>query len=487
MSSTDPNHLPTAASDHLTLPLPPIPNPNWRVWKTASALDEDGSSSLLANEPESSRSSPFSYHVLAQDSARILRCWGRQWAKAYESEKENVNDGKKKSRSVSSNQSLLNKPSLLHEVEESLVALRALFEWLQQYDKENESRGDSDDEGITVVDLCCGKGIFSTLLSYFASLPPPSVCGPFLRRHIKRCVMIDRMSPPKVNWSHIDIVNAEVRAGIIQSDQKSNEESAVKDYTITAAVPIDTWGGCNIHDESFPSKLRNIPGRLAVVGIHLCRHLGPRSVGLFNSLGKEKSPFFCMAPCCLPRIARKGRDSKKDKNDSNEEYRTVRVDLYETDREREKREEAIKLRKQARGSDSKGVCFLCSDPSHRARDCPSLPQNDDEERVRLLQAAAATAPCWKCGVVGHHRSNCPSTQKTSKPTLPLQPSMEIDVSKVLEANEPFDEYCHLLADAVQFYQGRSEVRDTTLVSDSSSHQEGNWNAARKAKFIVAGR
>ncbi len=43
---------------------------------------------------------------------------------------------------------------------------------------------------------------------------------------------------------------------------------------------------------------------VALVGIHLCNLLSPSCIGIANSLGPEKFPFICMAPCCLPRVVR---------------------------------------------------------------------------------------------------------------------------------------------------------------------------------------
>jgi hypothetical protein len=71
---------------------------------------------------------------------------------------------------------------------------------------------------------------------------------------------------------------------------------------LLAAVPISAWPKCDVHDAAFLERLRDAPGRLAVVGIHLCKMLSPRCVGVFNCLGAAKAPFLLLAPCCMPKV-----------------------------------------------------------------------------------------------------------------------------------------------------------------------------------------
>ena len=75
----------------------------------------------------------------------ILRSWGRSWAGRGEW------------------QALLNRKSPAHEVEESIVALRFLLDWLECGGRE---RDDGAPPPVTLVDVCCGKGMLSMLASY---------------------------------------------------------------------------------------------------------------------------------------------------------------------------------------------------------------------------------------------------------------------------------------------------------------------------------
>ena len=142
------------------------------------------------------------------------------------------------------------------------------------WSQETPSTAASDEAGITVVDLCAGKGVFSMLLSFLLRRRPR------LQSKVARVVMIEKQV---LNWHHIHATNADM-------------ESPATDACETVGVTIDLWDGCNIFDNDFRARLAALPGRLAIVGIHLCRNLSPRAVGLFNSLGTEKTPFLLLAP-----------------------------------------------------------------------------------------------------------------------------------------------------------------------------------------------
>ena len=171
----------------------------WRVWRAAAALDPStgGTSSLFSNGSTDYNSDSDSdsdrrnvnnkqcaeetknekcYKELAGECATILRQWGKRWA------------------GNGSFQSILNKTSLLHEVEESVVAIEWLLEWLLESDTGNDN--DTNDNEITVVDMCCGKGIFSMLLSYLAARDT-AVCKPLKR--VSRCIMVDKATSKQIN------------------------------------------------------------------------------------------------------------------------------------------------------------------------------------------------------------------------------------------------------------------------------------------------
>ena len=166
----------------------------WRVWRVIQALDEW--------PPSDER-----FGTLARDCSSILHGWGTRWA------------GDKQW------QSLLNKSSLLHEVEEVMVAMHALLEWMET---------EPGEDTLTVVDVCAGKGIFTMCLTYLAAI------NPVLRRRVARVVMADHAD---INWHHIHAANDDAR-----SHHAANAEACRSDGVSTAgmvtlaAVPIDLWG-----------------------------------------------------------------------------------------------------------------------------------------------------------------------------------------------------------------------------------------------------
>jgi len=386
---------------------------HWHVWKTADRLSQNGLASSLPTDET---------HALTQTVISILHTWGKTWAGAPEW------------------QGVLNKSSLLHEIEESIVALHALLQWM-------DTDRTVEDEPLTIVDVCCGKGIFSMLASYVFRDDP----------RIHQIVMLDRAS---ILWNHVEVVN----------------ESAVGE----GRPRIESWGGCNLHEvDPVITRLENIGTPLALVGIHLCKTLSPTCVGIVNAIGPSRCPFLCLAPCCLPRAV-VSQATKYKKNGSP----IIEVPQYESPQERDQRFIAAKLRRDAMKRGQPRVCFLCRSPDHPIHGCGMLPV-EEGERLEIFRNAAAMAPCWKCGKPGHNRAECPSGQTTRKPSLARPPVVRMDVSKVLDSEVPFDAYCGLLAGTLQ----RDHVRlmETGLVNDKPMHRDNcmNWNRGRKSVYIVA--
>lgn len=272
--------------------------------------------------------------------------------------------------------------------------------------------------------------------------------------NITRIVMLDKMTSKQCRWNHVHDAN----------------ETAEQENRPT----IELWEGCNLHDyDQVLDRLYGLDSRLALVGIHLCKTLGPSFIGLANGLGPERCPFLCLAPCCMPRLVTTNKAAS----------RCIPINVYETPTERMNRLDAMKRRSVAlrRGS-THGACYVCQQ-QHRVRDCPMLPQ-DKDERVASIQEAIANSPCWKCGEIGHHIADCRST--VNRPPKVNPPCVTMDVKGLLESSQPFDLYCQLIADTVQ---GCSDKRivETGLTNDSTPHQEGNWNSSRKSIYIVVSR
>jgi hypothetical protein len=406
-----------------------ISNRHWHVWRTADRLEKEGltiSSSAPTTSSGLTLPNKEIIHQLTQTTVAILRQWIETWGDDNQL------------------QGLLNKSTLLHEIEESIVALALLIEWMMNRDIETP---------ITVVDVCCGKGVFSMLASYVFQGD----------QRVAKIIMLDKAN--NINWNHIGAAN-----------QEALGENRPR---------IETWGGCNLHETDelidrleYEALASQAP--LALIGIHLCKNLSPTCVGIVNALGHEQCPFLCLAPCCLPRAVL--TQSNKYEKHSNG---IIEVSQRETPKERQDRRTAAQRRinSKKRGA-TPAVCILCQSPAHAVHQCRLLPL-DEQERIGVFQAAAANTPCWKCGVVGHFKADCPSDQTSSLPAL-VKPSVSrLDVSKVLKTESPFETYCCLLSTTLQ----REQIKlvATGLASDASQHQDegSNWNSERKSIYIVA--
>jgi hypothetical protein len=381
---------------------------HWHVFKSADQLEQNGLTSAL---PVDERT-----QALTRQTISILREWGAEWAgqQAW--------------------QGLLNKSSLLHEIEESIVALCPLLEWLDDRKEENEP--------IILVDVCCGKGIFAMLASYMFQDDP----------RVERIVMLDKA---EIKWNHILAAN----------------DSALND----GRPMITMWDNCNLHGDGIVDRLDSLKAPLALVGLHLCKTLSPTFVGITNTLGPLKCPYLCLAPCCLPRMVTQPKDETGGK------AQIINVLENEAGEERKLRLEANTRRKDAMKRLSDFQCYLCQSSAHKVHECSLLPA-DVEERIDIFRKSSEAAPCFRCGQVGHFKADCPSDQKAGKPSLVLPPHISLDVSGVMESESPFGTYCSLLSTAVQ--RGNVRLRDTNLVSNPARHQTENWNSDRKSVFII---
>ena len=459
----------------------------WRIWKVIEALEQNMTS---LDRPK--------YDGFVEITAVLLRDWADRWC------------------GIKEFQSLLNKTRLLHEMEESIVAIHSLVQWMnctntaikknveehkrleENHDPSNKrpklqkdddfthfkkdglnddndryklrllqpiisSENSSTDKKITVIDLCCGKGIFSMLLSFMImSSGRWEILKPL--RNIQNIIMIDRAKD--INWHHIEKTN-EVNIGKVQ---------------------IDIWSGVNIHeqDEMLFQKFLQIKGSLAIVGIHLCKTLSPKCVSIYNTLGKEKAPFLCLAPCCLPRLVTTTKQTNH--NNDEKDKLEIPVDLYEPYSERQQRILHNNRRKRRR-DDRNGSCYLCLSFDHRAKQCPTLPKDKPQECQRILQNAVDNATiCWNCGIKGHTKTTCPSTT-TIKLVKKQPPQTFISTFQILESEKPFDTYCQLLANTIQ--AENTQVVQTHLINDhaneTTQQQTNNWNSSRKSNYIVVSR
>jgi hypothetical protein len=416
---------------------------HWKIWSVINELETNG----ISNSNNAHVRSKECHNIdVTNTVVQILRYWGDLWA------------------GQSDWQSLLNKKALLHEVEESIVALQFLVDWLEDRSKQNNN------SPVTLVDVCCGKGILSMLASYLFRGKTAS--------HVFSIIMLDKQQ--NINWNHI-----------VESNKHAESEDR---------PTILTWGGCNLHDvDTIVERLEGYDtcGPLALIGIHLCKQLSPSCIGLVNILGPEKCSFLCLAPCCLPRVvttmskSRNGGMMPKRIKSAQQIPLTISVRTHESEEERQARKEANLRRDGAMKRTFADVpCYLCSE-THPIHKCNLLPF-DENERIDIFQKAAALNPCWKCGETGHFRENCPKTEQPSRPRLALPPTMDLDVTGSELCSEQdgyglFEGYCHLLGTAVQ--RADVKVLDVGLVNNSAYHDNAanldNWNRDRKSIFIVS--
>jgi Methyltransferase domain/Zinc knuckle len=420
-------HCTDGTTTNTTTAIPPYQY--WQVWKAATKLEKNGISSPSKEQ----------YRSTTVQVVNILRQWGDMWA------------------GHSAWKSVLNKTSLEHEVEESIVALYHLHEWLQ-------SRVERD--CITVVDLCCGKGLFSMLLSYMVGLYWND-CG------ISNIVLLDKAVA--IDWHHI---------------HAANENAAHENRP-----HLDLWKGVNLHKyDPLLDRLLGLNTPLALVGIHLCKTLSPSAVSLVHGLGRSICPYFCLAPCCVPRVV----TSKY----MTAERRQIAIYQYESPDERSQRLNSMAQRDRAMGRDRRSLCYICKTEGHRVRDCTTLEKLCDSDRRQRLRDAARWIPCWQCGNVGHFKADCPSG--TSALVRVEPPTRYWDIESVLTSSQPFEQYCQVLAESLQSELSTVVVHDTGLENDKQSRglvavhhndvaddHDGTenefscWNQGRKGIYIVA--
>lgn len=333
--------------------------------------------------------------------------------------------------------SLLDKKSLLHEMEESIVAIDHLLKGTEGINKK-----------YIAVDVCAGKGLFSFVLSY---LKPAN---------IKRIVLLEKAS---INWVHIEAAN-----------ETAEEEGRPH---------IDIWSNTNLHDYDYVlERLISLPHPVAMTGIHLCKLLSPSFCGLVNGLGKEKCLYACLAPCCLPRVVT--MQKKKKKRDSTSSTFTISIQLEESEEQRKSRQDYMRRRSRKKRKPSGGPCFHCHDEKHGTTECPILATLPDDERIAVLQAEhISIVPCFNCLQYGHFKIACPVPMTRANPPPKTPPMLPLNVSNVLNTERPFSTYCHLLAGSLQ--NRELSIKEADLKNSDKQHQDGNWNSERKSIFIVA--
>lgn len=432
---------------------PPASGSHWRIWSCIGALTKDTGSNPMLVQP---------YRSTTLQVAAILEQWGNNWAGDLEWA------------------SFLNKRTLHHEAEESIVALYHLREWMTRT---------KEPQKFIALDVCGGKGFFSMLLSYVASdfwQPRQLENTTTEDRQLDSIILLEKCKTSDIDWNHIHAANAR---------EKSHPEIVI-------------WSDTNLHEyDVVISKLRSLclekKTTLALTGIHLCKMLSPSLVSLANGLG---CPYLCLAPCCLPRVVLNKAALKKNKD------ATIPIYLHETPYEQQDRLEHNRRKLIARNNHA---CFYCQKKRHWVKQCPDLKVLSKEEQDKIVDDAIQNTPCWNCGTIGHFRQDCPTP--SAKITTKYPPSLEMNVSNVIKSSTPFEDYCTLLAGYIQLDGSAAaamchpvmekvkppssssqeprvvkklksssgvQIIEAGLTGNKSGH-DGNWNSRRKSIFLVA--
>ena len=317
--------------------------------------------------------------------------------------------------------SVVNKRSLRHEIEESMVALYYLDRW----------RRTTNPEHFIVMDVCGGKGIFSLLLQHYARQHWPN-------QQLRDIILLEKATSKQIEWGHL---------------------------TMLSDPPVTILEDCNLHDtDELIDMLAVFSSPLALSGIHLCKTLTPSLITLANRLGKDRCPYVSVAPCCLPRVVL----SKHMADDE----RILPIGRYESDHHRKLRMKQELFRRSRRRNVNIG-CFRCQEPGHVLSDCPLMDSTTTHQH-----AVENWTPCWQCGEVGHLRESCPG-KHASVPAV-VREAETVSVAGVLDSSHPLSTYCTRLLPA---FQDRSmQVIETGL--ENRGHGETNWYSQRKSLFIV---
>ncbi len=427
----------------------PVTKKSWQVWKTIDRLEEilsnannnnNSSSSSSSNNNKNNTEEPFPMYPASPKLVETITSILQHLAHAHEGKTEW--------------QGLLNKSTLFHEVEESILAIHFLQkEWDQQQQQQVEQQVEQGaHKEVILVDVCCGKGVFSLLASYFfvngisssnSTSSSSNNNNNNSNRTIRKIIMLDK--DPKLRWDHIHASN--------------DEENSNRPF-------IETWPRFNLHEmDQVVTRLENEleesnnnnnnATTLALVGIHLCKTLSPTCIGIANLLGSTSCPHLILAPCCLPRVVVQSNH----KPDA-----ALEIRQHETLAQRNER----LLAKERRAS-------------------AMVRRNQDNNNKTTIPAGA----CWKCGEFGHVKAECPSNQSTGKPQLVKPPTVSLQVAGILSTHRPFGTYCELLSTSIQ--RTSVQVEETGLTNShmkpkqkiDNKQELNNWNRDRKSMYIVA--
>ena len=188
---------------------------------------------------------------------------------------------------------IFKKERVIKELIESAPILDSVQTYVKHYNNENE-------EKITILDLCSGKGYLSMFLSEI--LPPEK---------ISKIILIDKawpmcnaeVLPHHMNWDHIYGNRTLQQQEEYDQDSLSNENNPT--YFTTWPIPLHT-SKQNLKQSCNTRQMKKYifdrtEGPILILAVHLCGTLSLKAIDLFNEHDNVK--FFCLKPCCLPGMA----------------------------------------------------------------------------------------------------------------------------------------------------------------------------------------
>jgi hypothetical protein len=182
---------------------------------------------------------------------------------------------------------IFKKERVVKEVIEAIPILDAVDHWMQDQQQ---------DQKVTIVDLCSGKGYLSMMLSEY--LPKPS--------QVDKIILVDKA------WARC---HAEPSAHHMNWDHIYGNRTDGSSYFATWPIPLHT----SKQNLKKSSTLRQMKKRLSsqgggegegggedsstilVLAVHLCGTLSIQAVKLMHQIPEIKA--LLLKPCCLPGIA----------------------------------------------------------------------------------------------------------------------------------------------------------------------------------------
>ena len=170
-----------------------------------------------------------------------------------------------------------------------------------------------ENETFTILDLCCGKGYLSMLLSELVRAASAPLFEPAIFsdsdqlpvEKISKIVLVDKMfamtnmtpSAKHISWTHI------------YGSKMKCEDQAIPNYSESWPIKLETAkvdlkAGRELR--SLEKRFLQGHGPVILVAIHLCGTLSLKAVELFNRNSDVK--FFCLKPCCLPGMVHAKRN-----------------------------------------------------------------------------------------------------------------------------------------------------------------------------------